>query len=720
MSARAVGVCAVALAFLACTRVFTITSIPSPPPAPGTGHLKAGLSRVDITPPPGPGLFGYGTEGARSRGHRMRLYARTLVLEDPGGERIAFVLADLGAVSAQLHRRIANAVQQRTGISADRLILSATHTHSAPGHSFGVPAYDEQATSVEGYDPLFTAWLVERMALSVLQAFGAMQPARAAWGSTVVLRQTRVRNNIAAQRNPRRFEHPAAASIPLPDSASYRYVDPQLNMLRVDLREGTGFRPAGSLMIFPVHGTLNPGANELLDGDLHSIVMQLLERRIGTSAQQPDAAPGSIHLLANGAEGDMVADFPQVSRCPAPAPRQSFWPTGPRRPPPQDRFQRVLEPPFPECLHQGRLAAWRIGNALADAALQLHNQLASAVQQESAGQLRIARAFDVLSASVAAVPKVLCRPHVGPATVGGVEGGFTRILNLEVLSALIRTDTFPDADTSLPVPQACWGRKKNISIFEFLVAGRRPYPYEVQLSVARIGDVVIGTVPGEPTTNAGARMRRAMAPDSQAPFSAMYQKHLVLGLTNGYVHYLATPHEYTAQLYEGAATLFGPYTAEYIARELGRLARQLPPPGQPSAPVQVKDITIATRDDDRIVPRPDARLPALTRTLDTCWRGDTLVARWTDHVPGNLNPAQGALLQLERRVGAQTMLLTWDDDPFLEVWHLRGTRGSALWEARYAPFEWQAGDHRVVLRPRSGMDAKFGNWMQRRSPQCRA
>jgi hypothetical protein len=371
----------------------------------------------------------------------------------------------------------------------------------------------------------------------------------------------------------------------------------------------------------------------------------------------------------------------------------------------------VLHPPFPECLQRGRAEALTIGKALTDAAIALHQQLGSALQQESAGQLRIARAFDVLSASVKAQPKLLCKPRTGPATVGGVEGGFSRVLNLELFSALLGADTFPRADTTLAVREACRGGKKNLDWFEDAVAGERPYPYEVQLTVVRIGDVTIGTVPGEATTNSGARMRRAMARDSSAGFSEIYEKNLVLGLANGYVHYIATPHEYTAQLYEGAATLYGPYTAEIMATQLGRLARTLPAQGQPSPDLQIKPITITMRMPHPVVPVPQAELPALTRTVQSCWQGDTLVARWTDHAPGNLQPATGALLQIERQTSAGSEIVTWDDDPQLEVWYRGQHRQTATWEARYAPVAWQPAAHRVVLRARAGLPRVQGAWL---------
>jgi len=78
------------LAALACAGCGTVRSWKeparlSPVPGPGTGTLRAGLARIDITPPPGVGLAGNGPEGNRAGGYRMRLYARVLVLEDRRG-----------------------------------------------------------------------------------------------------------------------------------------------------------------------------------------------------------------------------------------------------------------------------------------------------------------------------------------------------------------------------------------------------------------------------------------------------------------------------------------------------------------------------------------------------------------------------------------------------------------------------------------------------------
>jgi neutral ceramidase len=134
----------------------------SPEPAGGT-EFKAGFARVDLTPPPGVGLAGSGPEGRRSTGYRTRLYASAMVLEDPGGERIAFVVVDLTHVSANIHRLAAERLVDTVGIGADRLIVSATHTHSGPSHFYGERQYNESASRVAGHDPRLTDLIVSRV-----------------------------------------------------------------------------------------------------------------------------------------------------------------------------------------------------------------------------------------------------------------------------------------------------------------------------------------------------------------------------------------------------------------------------------------------------------------------------------------------------------------------------------------------------------------------------
>ena len=47
---------------------------------------------------------------------------------------------------------------------------------------------------------------------------------------------------------------------------------------------------------------------------------------------------------------------------------------------------------------------------------------------------------------------------------------------------------------------------------------------------------------------------------------------VIAGLSNTYSDYIATPEEYNVQRYEGASTIYGPYTLPAYIQEFNKLA----------------------------------------------------------------------------------------------------------------------------------------------------
>src|SRR6516225_1329024 len=94
-------------------------------------ELKAGAAKVDITPPIGYAMWGYGARhDGPSTGVLDPLHARALVLA-VGDERIALVSLDLGrAPTRQSTAAIRANVKAATGI--EHLFLVASHTHHGP------------------------------------------------------------------------------------------------------------------------------------------------------------------------------------------------------------------------------------------------------------------------------------------------------------------------------------------------------------------------------------------------------------------------------------------------------------------------------------------------------------------------------------------------------------------------------------------------------------
>src|SRR5207253_8383736 len=99
-------------------------------------ELQAGAAKVDITPPIGYPMWGYGARhDAPSVGILDPLHARALVLA-AGPDRIALVSLDLGrAPTRQMTAAIRARVKAATGI--EHLFLVAPHTHHGPVLEFG-------------------------------------------------------------------------------------------------------------------------------------------------------------------------------------------------------------------------------------------------------------------------------------------------------------------------------------------------------------------------------------------------------------------------------------------------------------------------------------------------------------------------------------------------------------------------------------------------------
>ncbi len=97
-------------------------------------------------------------------------------------------------------------------------------------------------------------------------------------------------------------------------------------------------------------------------------------------------------------------------------------------------------------------------------------------------------------------------------------------------------------------------------------------PQTVQLQVITIGNLAIVAVPWEVTTMSGRRIRTAVL-DTLDDAGIDYA--VISGLSNGFVHYLTTREEYSQQYYEGASTVFGPWSQEALTQELERIALQL-------------------------------------------------------------------------------------------------------------------------------------------------
>ncbi len=93
--------------------------------------MRIGAATIDITPPVGTPLDGYGGRTDVSLGVHDPLFARVLYLDD-GVTQVALAVCDLIGIGSGLAERAKELIAERPGIPASNVMLSATHTHAGP------------------------------------------------------------------------------------------------------------------------------------------------------------------------------------------------------------------------------------------------------------------------------------------------------------------------------------------------------------------------------------------------------------------------------------------------------------------------------------------------------------------------------------------------------------------------------------------------------------
>ena len=135
---------------------------------------------MDVTPKGPVLLAGYGGRTTEHQGVDTQLWARALVIGDE--KRVAVVALDNCGVPQEVTNRLAKRLAKH-GISSDRLVVAATHTHNAPtlvGYATVVWAgrtTPEQDRRVAEY----TEFVIDKMEEAVLAALDRRKPMQLEW-----------------------------------------------------------------------------------------------------------------------------------------------------------------------------------------------------------------------------------------------------------------------------------------------------------------------------------------------------------------------------------------------------------------------------------------------------------------------------------------------------------------------------------------------------------
>ena len=135
-------------------------------------ELSAGAAQVDITPIKLPVTVNGGFLTNKVRIIADRLHSRAIVISDKK-ETIAIAVVDSCMIPTHLCDAVKEQVFIKTGIRKNRILISATHTHSAPSVMDLCLGTDK--------DEDYSKFLPGKIAESIIRAHSKLQPAKAGW-----------------------------------------------------------------------------------------------------------------------------------------------------------------------------------------------------------------------------------------------------------------------------------------------------------------------------------------------------------------------------------------------------------------------------------------------------------------------------------------------------------------------------------------------------------
>ena len=238
--------------------------------------FRASAVKVDITPSGPKWLLGYAPR--QSTGVHDHIYHRIVAMDD-GRTQFYLVSTDLCLFSPTVYDELTTQLKRETGLDANQVWWTVTHTHSAP--EVGPPGIYEVLLKGRSEHPVDTEY-TEQVKASLIQG---IKDAQTKLGSARIAIGTGI---SFANINRRAKDVDGKISLGLnPDGP----VDRQVGIIRLE-------RPDGSLIAlianYAMHGTVLSGKYTEISGDAQGTVAAYVEEKLGAPMLYINGAAGNV------------------------------------------------------------------------------------------------------------------------------------------------------------------------------------------------------------------------------------------------------------------------------------------------------------------------------------------------------------------------------------------------------------------------------------------
>jgi len=265
------------------------------PPAPASAgkQFRAGAFAQDITPDWFPIVVNGGFQPHYANKAHDPLHARCLVLDDGRGP-VAIVVVDSCVLDRAICEEAKRLAEKLTGIPANRMFISATHTHSAPA-----------AVGALGTDPdeRYRRLLPGKIAEAIGRAQKNLAVAQIGWavGSLPgvpqcrrwIARPDKIKEDPFGEKTTRATMHPGYRNPDWEEPSGP--MNPDVPVIALRRPDG---RPIALLSSFSIHYVGAPA----LSADYFGVFARRIGELIG--AKKTGADPPFVGILANGVSGD--------------------------------------------------------------------------------------------------------------------------------------------------------------------------------------------------------------------------------------------------------------------------------------------------------------------------------------------------------------------------------------------------------------------------------
>lgn len=491
---------------------------------------------------PGIGLLGWGKSTHKAYAVESRLYARVFYLEKEGSFLFWGEL-DIAFITPSLREEIFYRLQRHVGswLCPAHLILTANHTHSAPGGYSYELLYN---LNTPGFHKKIFETLVEATVQAALAARETAVPSYLFFGKTQVPVDMPIAFNRswAAYRRdpmatPKGKRDPAYA---VDRTFSVLYTQPQSHLISW----------------FGTHTTTIQADNLCISSDHKGWASEAYEAK----------HPGSVAAFAQTTAGDVTPNFFSFDKIPV------------KRGPTADPYRNRYE--VGHC--QLQLAETLIRDSLTPVEGPLRSILLYLdMRNQKAAPIYAFGRSDAYTGAPAIGLSFFTGTQEGP----GIPLWMARILSPFALSQpethgpkKIILESFPPrvlGHRSVHLlPLLPWDN--GVKLIKYLSQEKKLYmpltPFYLPFQIVQVGKIGIIGLPFEPTTLVGTYIRHYLA---SLWHSLGIHEVIVQGYSNAYAGYLTTYHEYQMQLYEGASTHFGMWSLSVVLTVLERMGQAL-------------------------------------------------------------------------------------------------------------------------------------------------